>query len=213
MLAHELRNPLGAITNAVQVVEMTHAQGERAARAHDVIVRQVGHVSHLINDMLDVERVVSGKIRLSVQPVDLAEVARRAVATFVANPALNRQIDVTTEPVWVNGGGPVAPGDGGDERHYQRVSTSPPGGHISVTLKEHGGDAVLIVDDSGYGISARLMPFIFDLYVQADRTLDRAQGGLGIGLTLVRRLMELHGGTIVAASEEKGDGKPVSRCA
>ena len=205
MLAHELRNPLGAITNAVQVVELTHAQGERAMRAHDVIVRQVGHVSRLINDMLDVERVVSGKIRLTREPLDLAEVARRAVATFVANPGLNRQIDVTTEPVWVDG----------DPDRLQQVLTNiinnavkytPPGGHVSVTLKAHGGDAVLVVEDTGYGISARLMPFIFDLYVQADRTLDRAQGGLGIGLTLVRRLVELHGGTIVASSEGEGYG-------
>ena len=205
MLAHELRNPLGAITNAVQVVELTHAQGERAARAHDVIVRQVGHVSHLINDMLDVERVVSGKIRLTRGPLDLAEVARRAVATFVANPGLNRQIDITAEPVWVDG----------DPDRLEQVLTNlitnavkytPPGGHISVTLRASGGDAVLVVEDTGYGISARLMPFIFDLYVQADRTLDRAQGGLGIGLTLVRRLVELHAGTIVASSEGEGYG-------
>lgn len=205
MLAHELRNPLGAITNAVQVVESTHAQGERAARAHDVIARQVGHISHLINDMLDVERVVSGKIRLSREPLDLAEVARRAVATFIANPGLNRQIDVTTESVWVDG----------DPERLQQVLTNlitnavkytPPGGDISVTLRAHGGDAVLVVEDTGYGIAARLMPFIFDLYVQSDRTLDRAQGGLGIGLTLVRRLVELHGGTIVAASEGEGYG-------
>ncbi len=205
MLAHELRNPLGAITSAVQVVELTHAQGERAALAHDVIVRQVAHVSQLINDMLDVERVVSGKIRLSREPLDLAEVARRAVATSVANPALNRQLDVTTEPVWVDGD------PGRLEQVLANLVTNaikytPAGGHISVSLKAHGGDAVLIVEDTGCGISARLMPFIFDLYVQADRTLDRAQGGLGIGLTLVRRLVELHGGTIVASSEGEGYG-------
>ena len=205
MLAHELRNPLGAITNAVQVVELTHAQGERAARAHDVIVRQVGHVSRLINDMLDVERVVSGKVRLNREPLDLAEAARRVVATFVANPALNREIVVITDSAWVDG----------DPDRLQQVLTNiitnavkytPPGGHIAVKLRAQGGDAVLTVEDSGFGISARLMPFIFDLYVQADRTLDRAQGGLGIGLTLVRRLGELHGGTIVASSEGEGYG-------
>ena len=119
--------------------------------------------------------------------------------------ALDRQIDVTTEPVWVDG----------DPDRLEQVLTNivtnavkytPAGGHISVSLEAHGGDAVLIVEDTGYGISARLMPFIFDLYVQADRTLDRAQGGLGIGLTLVRRLVELHGGTIVASSEGEGYG-------
>ena len=205
MLAHELRNPLGAITNALQIVELTHAQGERSMRAHDVIIRQVAHVSHLINDMLDVERVVSGKTRLIRAPLDLAEVARLVVATFIGNPALNRKIDITAESVWVDG----------DPDRLQQVLTNiinnavkytPPGGHISVELTAHGGDAVCIVEDTGYGISARLMPFIFDLYVQADRTLDRAQGGLGIGLTLVRRLVELHGGTIVASSEGEGFG-------
>lgn len=205
MLAHELRTPLGAITNAVQVVEKTHAQGERAVRAHDVIARQVGHISHLINDMLDVERVVSGKVRLNREPLDLGEVARRAVAAFVANPGLNRRIEVTTESVWV---------DGDPERLQQvlaniitnAVKYTPAGGHIAVKLRAQNGDAVLTVEDSGYGISAKLMPFIFDLYVQADRTLDRAQGGLGIGLTLVRRLVELHAGTIVASSEGEGYG-------
>jgi signal transduction histidine kinase/ActR/RegA family two-component response regulator len=205
MLAHELRNPLGAITNAVQVVELTHAQGERAIRAHEVIGRQVGHISHLINDMLDVERVVSGKIRLNREPLDLAEIVRQVVATFVANPGLNRTIDIAAETVWVDG----------DPQRLQQVLTNvitnavkytPNGGHIAVKLRPHGGDAVLTVEDSGFGISARLMPFIFDLYVQADRTLDRAQGGLGIGLTLVRRLVELHGGTIVASSEGEGYG-------
>ena len=85
MLAHELRNPLGAISNAVQVLELTHAEGEPATRAHEVIARQVGHISHLINDLLDVERVVSGKIRLNRQPLDLAEAVRRAVATFTGD--------------------------------------------------------------------------------------------------------------------------------
>jgi CheY-like chemotaxis protein/two-component sensor histidine kinase len=155
--------------------------------------------------MLDVERLVSGKVRLKREPLDLAEAVRQAVATFVADPGLNRHIDVVTEPVWVDG----------DAQRLQQVLTNivnnavkytPPGGHIAVKLRAQGGDAVLTVEDTGFGISARLMPFIFDLYVQADRTLDRAQGGLGIGLTLVRRLVELHGGTIVASSEGEGFG-------
>jgi signal transduction histidine kinase/CheY-like chemotaxis protein len=205
MLAHELRNPLSAITGAVRVVELTHAHGERAVRAHDVIGRQVSHISHLINDMLDVERVVSGKVRLNRAPLDLAEAARRAVATFTGDAMLDRIIDLRTEPVWIDA----------DPERIQQVVTNiitnavkytPPGGHIGVTLRADDGDAVLTIEDTGFGISARLMPFIFDLYVQADRTLDRAQGGLGIGLTLVRRLVELHGGTIVASSEGEGHG-------
>jgi CheY-like chemotaxis protein len=205
MLAHELRNPLGAINDAVRVLELTHAEGEPATRAHEVIARQVGHISHLINDLLDVERVVSGKIRLNRQPLDMAEAVRRAVATFTGDARLDRHIDITTEPVWIDG----------DVVRFEQVLTNivtnavkytPPGGRIRVALHADGNDAVLTVEDTGFGISPRLLPFIFDLYVQADRTLDRSRGGLGIGLTLVRRLVELHGGTIVASSEGEGHG-------
>jgi PAS domain S-box-containing protein len=205
MLAHELRNPLGAITSAVRVLESTHAEGESATRAHEVIARQVAHVAHLIDDLLDVERVVSGKIRLNRQPLDMAEAVRGAVATFTADARLDRHFDVTTEPVWVEG----------DAMRLEQVLTNIvtnavkytlPGGRIRVELRADGSDAVLSVEDTGFGISPRLMPFIFDLYVQADRTLHRAQGGLGIGLTLVRRLVELHGGTIAASSAGEGHG-------
>lgn len=103
VLAHELRNPLGTISNAVRVLELTHAAGETATSAHEVIARQVAHISHLINDLLDIERVASGKIWLNRQPIDMAQAVRRAVAIFADDGRLDRQIDVTTEPVWVDG--------------------------------------------------------------------------------------------------------------
>ena len=193
LLAHELRNPLGAISAAAQVLKVTHAEGKPETRAHDVIARQVDHITHLIDDLLDIERVNSGKIRLNRQPLDLAEVVRRAAATFAADTRLDRHIDVTTEPAWIDG----------DAVRIQQVLTNiltnavkytPPGGRIRVALRADGADAVLSVEDSGFGISPSLLPFIFDMYVQADQTLDRARGGLGIGLALVRRLVELHGG-------------------
>jgi PAS domain S-box-containing protein len=205
MLSHELRTPLSAISAAVRVLELTHAGGEPASRANEVIAHQVGHLTHLINDLLDVERVVSGKIRLIRQPLDMAEAVRRAAAAFTGDALLDRRIDISTEPVWVDG----------DADRLEQVLTNlvtnavkytPPGGLIRVSLRAEGGDAVLSVEDTGFGISAKSLPFIFDLYVQADRTLDRARGGLGIGLTLVRRLVELHGGTIVASSEGEGQG-------
>ena len=205
MLAHELRTPLGAIANAVRVLELAHAEGEPAARAHEVIAEQVGHISQLISDLLDVERVVSGKIRLDRQPLDLAETVRRGVATFTFGGQVDRRIEISTEPLWVEG----------DAGRLAQVLTNivanaikytPPGGRIRVALHADGGDAVLSVEDNGFGISPGLLPAIFDMYVQADRTLDRARGGLGIGLTLVRRLVELHGGTIVASSEGEGRG-------
>jgi signal transduction histidine kinase/ActR/RegA family two-component response regulator len=204
-LAHELRTPLSAISNAVRVLEVTHADGEPTGRPHEVIARQVTHISHLINDLLDVERLVSSKIRLNRQPFDMAEAVRRAVAMFTSDARLDRRIDLSTEPVWVNGDA---------ERIEQvlanimsnAVKYTPSGGRIQVTLRSDGCEAVLSVEDTGFGISPTLLPFIFDMFVQADRTLNYAQGGLGIGLTLVRRLVALHGGTIAASSEGEGRG-------
>jgi len=205
MLGHELRTPLSAITSAVRVIEATHAEGETATHAHEVIARQVGHITHLINDLLDVERVVSGKIRLHRRTTDMADAVRSAVATFTCDPQLKRSIEVSTEPAWADV----------DAVRLAQVLTNivanavkytQPGDHIRVSLRADGNDAVVTVGDTGLGISARLLPFIFDQYVQADRTLDRAQGGLGIGLTLVRRLVELHGGTVIASSEGEGHG-------
>jgi signal transduction histidine kinase len=204
-LAHELRNPLGAIGNAVGVLELTQATGERAIRAHEMIARQVGYISRLMEELLDVERVVSGKIRLDRKPLDLAEAIERAVDTVTGGSPVDRLIDVTTEPVWVEG----------DSVRLEQVLTNlvtnavkytPPGGRIRVTLCADRGDAVLSVEDTGFGISSSLLPFVFDMYMQADRTLARARGGLGIGLALVRHLVELHGGTIVAWSEGEGRG-------
>jgi len=204
-LAHELRNPVGAIGNAVGMLELTRATGEHATRAREVIARQVGYISHLIEELLDVERVVSGKIRLDRKPLDLAEATERAVATITGGSRLDRLIEVSAQPVWVEG----------DSVRLEQVLTNlvtnavkytPPGGRIRVTLGADRGDAVLSVEDTGFGISPRLLPFIFDMYVQADRTLARARGGLGIGLALVRRLVELHGGTITASSDGEGHG-------
>ena len=205
MLAHELRTPLGAIANAVRVLERARVEGEHAVRAHTVIARQVGLISQLITDLLDVERVVSGKIRLQRRPMDLAEAVHRAVATFTGDADLHRRIDVSTEPVWIDADA------GRIEQVLANIMTNavkytPPDGRIRVTLRADEDDAVLAVEDVGFGISPALLPFIFDMYVQADRTLDRARGGLGIGLPLVRRLVELHGGSITASSAGEGQG-------
>ena len=205
MLAHEMRNPLGVISTAVQALKVEHGNGAPAILAHDLIARQVGTMTRLIDDLLDIERVVSGKIRLNREQVDLAEVVRRTVATFSADARLERQIDVRTEPAWVNG----------DAVRIEQVLTNiltnaakytPPGGRIRVGLRVDGADAVLSVEDTGFGISPSLLPFIFDMYVQADETVDRARGGLGIGLALVRGLVEVHGGTVAAASDGEGKG-------
>jgi two-component system, sensor histidine kinase len=209
MLAHELRNPLSAIHNAVAVLESTHAEGEAASRAHEVIARQVSHISRLIDDLLDVERVVSGKIRLNRTRLDVAGAVRRAVAIFTGDERLDRHVTVTTEPAWVDG----------DAVRLDQVLTNilanavkytPAGAEIRVVVRGDGTDVVITIEDTGFGISPALLPSIFDMYMQADRTLDRARGGLGIGLTLVRRLVQLHGGSIVAASDGEGHGSTFS---
>jgi CheY-like chemotaxis protein/anti-sigma regulatory factor (Ser/Thr protein kinase) len=149
--------------------------------------------------------VVSGKIRLNRQPLNLADIVRGAVATFAADTRLDREIEVCTEPVWVDGDA------GRIEQVLMNILTNavkytPPAGRILVTLRADGADAVLSVEDSGFGIAPSLLPFIFDIYVQADQTVERARGGLGIGLALVRRLVELHGGTVAASSDGEGKG-------
>jgi two-component system, sensor histidine kinase len=204
-LAHELRNPLGAIGHAVGVLGLAHAGDERATRAQEVIARQVGYISYLIEELLDVERVVSGKIRLDRRPLDMAEAVQRAVATVTGGSRPDPFIDVSTETVWVEGD-PVRIEQVLTNLLTNAVKYTPRGGQIRVRLRADSGDAVLSVEDTGFGISPGLLPFIFEMYVQADRTLARARGGLGIGLSLVRHLVEQHGGTIAASSKGEGHG-------
>ena len=203
--AHELRNPLAAIGAAAHLLEITRSAVRSPSRAHAVIARQIDHISYLINDLLDVERVASGKLRLNRQPTDIEAVIRRVVSTFTDDAPLDRRITISTEPVWV-----VC-----DAVRFEQVLSNimtnavkytPSGGQIRVTLRADDGDAVLSVEDTGFGISPALLPFIFDLYMQVDRTLDRARSGLGIGLALVRQLVELQGGTVAASSDGEGRG-------
>jgi PAS domain S-box-containing protein len=205
VFAHELRNPVGAISTAAKLLEVTRGAAQPPTRAYDVIARQIQHISHLINDLLDVERVASGKLRLERQPVDLEEAIRQVVTTFTDDPTVDRQITTTTVPVWVEC----------DAMRLQQVLTNlitnaikytPSAGRIGVALHAEDGDAVLSVEDNGFGIPAALLPAVFDMYVQVDRTLAHAHAGLGIGLALVRRLIELHGGTVVASSDGEGHG-------
>ena len=204
MLAHELRNPLSAISAAIQVLDASNGREVPAQRARSIIGRQVQHLARLVDDLLDVSRVVTGKIALDQRPLDFADLVHRAVA--VSGERQNGQrLEITTQPVWI---------EGDFVRMEQIVNNivgnavkyTPAGGVIRVRVYTDDGDAVLRVEDSGYGIAPELLPRVFDLFVQGERTLDRAQGGLGIGLTLVRRLVELHGGTVAARSEGPGRG-------
>ena len=206
MLAHELRNPLSAITAALEVLQAGSSMDSSAVRARDIIGRQARHLSRLVDDLLEVARAISGKVTLSGVPLDFADTVRRSVAQL-ASRAEKRRIDVEIEsgPHWIHG----------DAVRIDQIITNvlsnaikytPAGGVIRVTLGTRDGEAVLCVRDNGLGISSELLPQIFEPFVQGERTLDRAEGGLGVGLTLVRRLVELHGGSVCAASDGPGRG-------
>lgn len=205
MLSHELRNPLGAISSAIQVLDRV-GDASLAARARGVIARQTQHLSRLVEDLLDVSRAMTGKIAVRREVLDLAAVAERAVAALTARHAARAgDISLAARPVRVLG----------DAVRLEQVINNlvenalkytPAGGRVTVSVHEEDGAAVLAVDDSGVGIAAELLPHVFDLFVQADRSLERTAGGLGIGLTLVRQIVELHGGTVEAASGGIGRG-------
>jgi PAS domain S-box-containing protein len=206
LLGHELRNPLGAIVSAVQVLGLVGAQEDRADRARQIITRQVQHLTRLVADLLDVGRVTAGKIVLDRRPLDLADAVERCLAALTASGKTERHaLLVETEPVWVDA----------DEVRLEQiianlvdnaVKYTPSRGRIRVSVRPVEGHAILRVEDDGIGMSPELLDRVFDLFVQGDRTLERASGGLGIGLMLVRRLVELHGGTVEAASEGPGQG-------
>jgi signal transduction histidine kinase len=198
MLAHELRNPLAAIGSAGAVLEANPDDAPAAARARAVVVRQTLHLARLVDDLLDAARFNSGKVRLEPTHVDLAALLERCVHTVWPDPPAH-EVELDTEPVWVEGDVTRLEQVFGNLLANARKFT-PQGGRVTVTLRCRGEEAVATVADTGEGMPPELVPRIFDLFVQGDRRLDRSAGGLGIGLSLARRLVELHGGTISAAS-------------
>ncbi|HUP37697.1 MAG TPA: MASE1 domain-containing protein [Candidatus Limnocylindria bacterium] len=205
MLGHELRNPLGAITTALHVIDTGAPGDERSAQARDIITRQVRHLVRLVDDLLDVTRLATGKITLARRPVDLAVVARRVVGALAATTPALRLGSETDGSVWIEA----------DETRLEQilnnllgnaVKFTAAGGRVTVGVAVRDGLAVLSVEDTGAGIAADLLPRIFDLFVQGQSGLHRPAPGLGIGLTLVKRLVDLHGGRIEAASEGPGRG-------
>ena len=204
MLAHELRNPLAAIKCAVEVSESPESQGERAARARGVIARQVTHLARLVDDLVDVDHAVSGRILLDRRPIDMARSVNVAAGGIAAR-VTDRHIEIAAESTWIDGDG-VRIEQVVTNLLTNAVKFTGAGGRIRVALCPDGHDALLTVEDTGIGISSELLPLIFGVFVQGDRTLARTEGGLGIGLPLVRRLVELHGGTIEASSDGAGRG-------
>jgi signal transduction histidine kinase len=206
MLGHELRNPLSAISSAASLIALPDVTTDGLARAKKIIQRQSRHLGRIVDDLLDLSRAMSGKILLNRVPLDICALLHSCVDTYRTTGRVGEHtLHLEAAPGWVNG----------DVTRLEQVISNlldnaikytAPGGVIHIGCEVEDDEVVLTVEDSGVGISAELLPHVFDVFVQGARTIDRAQGGLGIGLALVRRLAELHGGSAGAHSEGSGEG-------
>jgi signal transduction histidine kinase len=214
MLAHELRNPLGAIANASYLLEQMGAgdRDERMAKPVAIIRRQIQHLVRMVDDLLDVSRITRGKVELRREPLDLGEVLQHAVEAarpLAATKSQSLRMDLAGAPLPVEG----------DATRLEQVFSNllrnalkftDEGGRVEVSAQRDGNGAAMVrVRDDGIGIPADLLPRIFDLFAQGEQGLDRAGAGLGIGLTLVRSLVEMHGGRVEARSEGPGMGSEI----
>ncbi len=204
MLAHELRNPLAPLSNALQILRMTGS----SERVQEMMERQVRHMVHLVDDLLEVSRITRGKIDLRKERIDLAAVVQNAIET--SSPLIEAScheltVNLSPEPLVLDAD-PVRLAQVVANLLNNAAKYTDPGGRIWLTAERDGIEAVLRVRDSGIGIPAEMLPRIFEMFAQADRSLGRAQGGLGIGLTLARSLVQMHGGTIHADSDGPGQG-------
>ncbi len=204
MLAHELRNPLAPIRSGLDLLHLMGAD-------HTIVntmQHQIEHLVRLVDDLLDVSRIMRGKIELRREPVELSAVVQRASDTVAGLIQSNHQqfsLQLPLEPIWL---------DADAVRLAQVIGNllnnaskyTPQAGRIELHVAHEGDQAVIRVRDNGIGITPQLLPHIFELFTQDQRTIDRAQGGLGIGLTVVSNLVEMHGGTVTAASEGRGRG-------
>jgi signal transduction histidine kinase len=208
MLAHELRNPLAPILNATQVLEKIGSADPQAQEMRAIIRRQAYHLARLVDDLLDVARLQSGRILLRRESVDLRDVATRCLETLrAAGKATGGEVSLSlgTESLVVEGD-PVRLDRVIGNLLDNAVKYSPPGGPISVAVERAGSEGVVRVRDRGQGIAPERLPHIFEPFSQAPKSLDRSNGGLGLGLSVVRRLVEMHGGKVMAQSPGPGQG-------
>jgi PAS domain S-box-containing protein len=208
MLAHELRNPLAPIANALEVIRLDRSDASAREEALNIAGRQVAHMARLLDDLLDVARFTRGNVELRKVAVDLTTVLRQAVETsrpLIEAGGHELSTSFPCVPVWL---------EADSTRLAQVVANllnnaakyTDRGGRIALTADRQGDEVVIRVRDNGFGLSAEMLPHVFDLFAQEARSLARSQGGLGIGLTLVRSLVQLHGGSISAESPGPGRG-------
>jgi len=206
MLGHELRNPLAAIISAVSVLDRIGGQDDVAGLAREAIRHQITHLGRLVDDLLDIAHVTSGDIILACEPLNLATSVQRSVSNLASMGRLERHVvDVRAEPVWASAD-PTRLNQIVANLLTNAIKYTSPGGTIRVRVGREEDLAVIGVSDTGIGIPLNLIPHMFDLPARGARRLDHAQGGLGVGLTLVRRLVELHGGRVEAFSDGPGRG-------
>jgi signal transduction histidine kinase len=207
MVSHELRAPLNAILGWARMLRTSRLDPQAAARALETIERNVHQQTQLINDLLDVSRIASNQISLEIEPVDLAA-AVRACAESIGPAAIAKGVVVDLD---ITHAGTI-PGDAGRLQQVvgnllsNAVKFTPAGGRVRVTVAGGGDEVRLVVADTGCGITPDFLPHVFDRFRQAETSSARSHGGLGLGLTIVRRLVELHGGRVAAASDGAGRG-------
>ncbi|HEV8335875.1 MAG TPA: PAS domain S-box protein [Candidatus Polarisedimenticolia bacterium] len=207
-LAHELRNPLAPIRNSLEIMKLAEADSEVATKARDMIDRQVSHMERLIDDLLDISRITRNRLELRRQRVDLQAVIHQAVET--SRPMAERlgheiRVRLPAEPLFVHGD-PVRLAQVFGNLLNNSCKYTKRGGRIEVSAERQGEIIAASVRDNGIGISTGMLPRIFDMFTQGDQRLDRASGGLGIGLTLVRQLVEMHNGRVDAKSDGPDQG-------
>jgi CheY-like chemotaxis protein/nitrogen-specific signal transduction histidine kinase len=214
MLAHELRNPLAPIINATELLARKAREGDQVTLIAQLIRRQAAQMARLVDDLLDVSRITQGRIELRREPVEVGLIVSHALETV--HPLLHERqhnVSVTTSyrALFVNGDVTRLVQCVGNVLTNAAKYTDPCG-QIGLTVREQDNEVLIEVSDNGVGISGKLLPHVFDLFVQSDRSLDRSLGGLGIGLAVVKRLVEMHGGRVKASSEGLGKGARFEIC-
>jgi len=205
MLSHELRNPLAAIAGAIQVLDLPGVKPELALHARDIGRRQVRHLTRIVDDLLDVRRILAGKVSLQRRRVDAGALLRQCCETRKLADAGLHQWQVDAGELWIDAD-PTRLEQIFDNLLHNAIKYTPAGGAIGISGRADGLDAVIEVKDTGVGIDADTLPMIFDALVQGPTAIDRSQGGLGLGLALVKELAALHGGSVSARSDGAGMG-------